>query len=280
MVSPAFAPEGQEGLAVTWFGHSTALLQLDGVNLLTDPVWSERASPVRFAGPRRLVPPPVPLDALPKLDAVLLSHNHYDHLDRETVTALARRHPATPWIAPLGLAPLLRSFGVREVRELDWWEATELGGYEVAATPAQHFSARGPLDRNQSLWCGFAVRSKRWRAWFAGDTGYHPEFRAIGERLGPFDLALIPIGAYDPRWFMRPVHLDAEEAVQVALDLAAAHPSHPGTAVVPIHWGTFKLTDEPMDEPPRRALEAWGRAGLDRDRFWLLKHGETRGLKD
>jgi N-acyl-phosphatidylethanolamine-hydrolysing phospholipase D len=164
------------------------------------------------------------------------------------------------------------------VRELDWWGTTVLGGLEVAATPAQHFSARSPFDRNQSLWCGFAMRSKRWRAWFAGDTGYHPEFGAIGERHGPFDLALIPIGAYDPRWFMRPVHLDAEEAVQVALDLRGAHPSHPGPAVVPIHWGTFKLTDEPMDEPPRRALEAWDRAGLDRDQFWLLKHGETRGM--
>jgi len=275
---PAFARNGQAGLTVTWFGHATALLQLDGLNLLTDPIWSERASPVRFAGPRRLVPPPVSLDALPPLDAVLLSHNHYDHLDRETVTALSRLHPAVPWIAPLGLAPLLRSFGVREVRELDWWGETELGGLTIAATPAQHFSARGPFDRNLSLWCGFAVRSAAWRVYFAGDTGFHPEFPAIGQRYGPFDLALIPIGAYDPRWFMRPVHLDADEAVQVALDLRAAHPSHPGGAVVPIHWGTFKLTDEPLNEPPRRALEAWSRAGLDRDQLWLLKHGETRGL--
>jgi N-acyl-phosphatidylethanolamine-hydrolysing phospholipase D len=278
--TPTIAPEGHRGLTVTWFGHSTALLQLDGVNLLTDPVWSNRASPLRFAGPRRRVPPPAPLEALPRLDAVLLSHNHYDHLDRDTVITLARLHPATPWVAPLGLAPLLREFGVREVRELDWWGETSLAGVTVAATPAQHFSARGPFDRNLSLWCGYAVRTPSWRVWFAGDTGYHPEFRAIGERHGPFDLALIPIGAYDPRWFMRPVHLDAEEAVQVALDLRAAHPSHPGGAVLPIHWGTFKLTDEPMDEPPRRAREAWGRAGLDPDQFWLLKHGETRRLRD
>jgi N-acyl-phosphatidylethanolamine-hydrolysing phospholipase D len=268
-------------LAVTWMGHSSAVLEIGGRRILTDPVWSERASPVSFAGPRRWVPPPLPLDRLPAPDLVLLSHNHYDHMDRPTVRWLARRWPSLPWVAPLGVGRALRRWGVRRVTELDWWDETEIDGIRVAATPAQHFSGRTFWDRNATLWCGFAVAVGEYRAYYAGDTAYHPDFRAIAERYGPFDLSLLPIGAYAPRWFMRSVHMDAEEAVQAFGELDAAHPdSHRRRVMVPVHWGTFKLTDEPMDEPPRRARETWDRLGLPAEDLWLLDHGETRTLSD
>jgi N-acyl-phosphatidylethanolamine-hydrolysing phospholipase D len=260
-------------------GHSTLLLQLGGLNLLTDPMWSERASPLPFAGPRRWVPPGVPLDGLPPIDAVLLSHNHYDHFDAPTIHALARRHPSAAWCVPLGLARALRELGVAEVREFDWWETGTLalasGTLEVGCTPAQHFSARVPWDRNATLWCGFAVAANGRRVFFAADTGRHPEFARIGRRFGPFDVALMPVGAYEPRWFMRVVHMNPEEAVEALRELQEGAGMGAPPVMVPIHWGTFKLTDEPMDEPPRRAEAAWGAAGLAADRFRRLRHGET-----
>ncbi|MGI8499253.1 MAG: MBL fold metallo-hydrolase [Gemmatimonadaceae bacterium] len=262
-------------LLATWVGHSTVLLQLGTTNVLTDPIWSARASPLSFIGPKRWVDPGVELGRLPPLDLVLLSHNHYDHLDERTVRRLASLHPAAAWVVPLGLALRLRSWGVRKVSELDWWESLRVSEATITCTPAQHFSARGFGDRNRTLWCGYAVHTRSHRVFFAGDTGYHPDFGRIGARLGPFDLALIPIGAYAPRWFMRSVHMDADEALSAYNDVRAAHPvSRP--AMLPIHWGTFKLTDEPMDEPPRRLRDAWQRAALDTGRLWLLKHGETR----
>jgi N-acyl-phosphatidylethanolamine-hydrolysing phospholipase D len=275
-VSPTFvaprAPADQ--LTVTWIGHSATLIQIGGCNLLTDPMLGRRASPFPFAGPRRWVPPAVSVDALPPLDVVLVSHNHYDHLHRGSVRALAARFPTTPWIAPLGLAPLLRRWGVRETEELDWWDAASLAGLTITATPAQHFSARGPTDRNRTLWCGFTISTQTRRAYFVGDTGYHPHFGTIAERLGPFDLTLMPVGAYDPRWVMRPVHLDPDEAVRAFLDLGGGASGVMGA----IHWGTFKLTDEPMDEPPRRTRAAWQDAGLPAERLWIPRHGETRAI--
>ena len=280
--TPAFArPRASEGVVVvTWVGHASFLLQVGGLNVLTDPVWSERASPVAFAGPRRWLPPGIPFDGLPPIDAVLIAHNHYDHLDDATVRRLAAREPDTRWLVPLGLAPFLRSRGARQVVELDWWQEARLDGLVIGCTPAQHFSARGFRDRNRTLWCGWSLASVARHVFFAGDTGYHPVFGAIAERFGPFDVALLPIGAYEPRWFMQPVHMNPEEAVQASRDLVAARPrvAERPTVMVAMHWGTFKLTDEPMDEPPLRAARAWQAAGLPRKDLWVLAHGETRTL--
>jgi N-acyl-phosphatidylethanolamine-hydrolysing phospholipase D len=262
----------------TWVGHSTFLIQLGGVNILTDPMWGARASPVRFAGPRRWQAPGLPLEALPPIDVVLQSHNHYDHLDRGTVRWLAAAHPSAQWCAPLGVGSLLRRFGVRRTTELDWWETTSVAGLRIACTPACHFSARGLHDRNATLWCGWTARSQAGAVFFAGDTGVHPEFAAIGERFGAFDLALLPVGAYEPRWFMKPVHMAPEEAVDAYDGLRAAHPAH-RMIMAGMHWGTFKLTDESMDEPPARTSREWARRGHAPDDLWIPAHGETRRIE-
>jgi N-acyl-phosphatidylethanolamine-hydrolysing phospholipase D len=262
--------------SATWIGHSTVLMQFGGKNIITDPVFSRRASPVQWAGPRRVTDPSMVIDALPPIDIVLLSHNHYDHLDRPAVKRLVRSNPPATWIAPLHLSRYVRRWGIRDVVELDWWGSAVIDGIRITATPARHFAARGLGDRNKSLWCGFAIEDASKRAYFAGDTAYHPAFREIGERGGPFDFVMIPIGAYDPRWFMRIVHVDPEEAVQVYRDLVAAHPNSPNPLMLAIHWGTFRLTDEPMDEPPRRTSMRWRDIGLAADRLWIARFGETR----
>ena len=263
---------------VTWIGHSSALLQLGGINALTDPVFSRRAFPVQWLGPRRVMDPGLPIDALPPIDVVLLSHNHYDHLDRLAVKHIARTNPGAAWVVPLGLGVYIRRWGPREIVELDWWQQTAIKGLGVMATPARHFSGRGLGDRNRSLWCGFALETEKHRALFVGDTAYHPEFGTVGSRCGPFDLVMIPIGAYDPRWFMRIVHTNPEEAVQIYQDLVTPHRDRPLPLMLAIHWGTFRLTDEPMDEPPRRTSASWRAAGLDDHRLWVARFGETRRL--
>lgn len=265
---------------LTWVGHATFLIQIGGLNLVTDPMWSERAFPLQWMGPRRLVPPAVPLAALPPIDAVLISHNHYDHLDALSVRALARRHTAARWLAPLGVGRLLKRFGASNVLELDWWEATRLGEVAVAATPARHFSARGIGDRDRTLWCGWTIGAPARRVFFAGDSGFHPEWAAIGDRFGPFDAALLPIGAYDPEWFMQPVHMNPEQAVRAYRELHASRPRLPGrpALMVGMHWGTFRLTDEPTEEPPLRTAAAWRAEGLDPGDLWIPAHGETRRL--
>ena len=266
-------------IAVTWVGHSTLLVQLGALNILTDPVWSERASPWRFFGPRRLVSAAVPIHALPPIDLVLLSHNHYDHLDARTVRTLAATHPHAQWVLPLRLGRAVGSLGVRYITELDWWEESQVGDARVACTPARHFSARTPFDRNKTLWSGFAIATSAGRFFYAGDTGLHPEFARIGERFGPFVVSAIPIGAYEPRWFMQPVHVNPEDAV-AAYRALHERPGFPPTAVmVGIHWGTFRLTDEPILEPPERTRAAWRRAGLPIDTLWILAHGQTKAMR-
>jgi N-acyl-phosphatidylethanolamine-hydrolysing phospholipase D len=271
-VRPTFLVPGDTGLGVTWLGHAATLIQIAGRTLLTDPMLGARASPVAFAGPRRCVPPGATVEELPDVHVVLLSHNHYDHLDAGSVRALAHRFPTAEWYVPLGLGTTVRALGVERIRQCDWWDEHGSESLTVTATPAQHFSSRTPFDRNRSLWCGWAVTSARHRIFFAGDTGYHPEFAQIGRRLGPFDVQLLPIGAYEPRWFMRPVHMDPEEAVRAFLDAGGRERG----ALLPVHWGTFKLTDEPMDEPPRRVRVAWEQERLPAERLWLLRHGETK----
>ena len=280
VATPSFASRGAAGeIAATWVGHSTVLVQLGALNVLTDPVWSSRASPVPFAGPKRWVAPGVALGALPPIDLVLLSHNHYDHCDVPTLRALARAHPAARWRVPLGMLDFVRRLGARDVAEHDWWgEETLPDGTRLGCTPAQHFSARGPFDQDRTLWCGWTVRNAAGAFFFAGDSGLHPEFGEIARRFGPFDLCAIPAGAYEPRWFMRPVHMNADEAVLAWQAVRAAHP-HTLPALLPVHWGTFKLTDEPMDEPPRRVRALWADAGLPGESLWLLRHGETRRMQ-
>jgi N-acyl-phosphatidylethanolamine-hydrolysing phospholipase D len=272
---PRAAPDQ---LTATWVGHSTVLLQVGGLNFLTDPMWSKRASPLWFIGPKRLTPAAVDFDALPPIDVVLQSHNHYDHLDTRTVRRIARHHPDATWYTPLGLTPKLRRWGARKVVERDWWETAEHDRAVIGCAPAQHFSARGLRDRNRTLWCGWTVQVGARRVYFAGDSALHPEFGEIAERFGPFDLVLLPVGAYEPRWFMHRVHMNPEDALEAYRALRGPYADVPSPAMMAIHWGTFRLTDEPADEPPSRVRRLWAEAGLADEKLWVLKHGETRRL--
>jgi N-acyl-phosphatidylethanolamine-hydrolysing phospholipase D len=271
---PSRPPERSRQLTVTWIGHSSFLIQCDGLNVLTDPIWSARASPLGFAGPRRLVPAAVALRDLPPIDFTLISHDHYDHLDDFTIRALATRFPRMKWFAPLGVARFLRQRGATFVSEMDWWESHEAAGTVIGCTPAQHFSGRYPWNRDSTLWCGWAVSFPGTRVFFAGDTALHPEFAEVAKRFGPFDMAILPIGAYEPRWFMRTVHMTPEDSVTAFRDLTASDPTD-RCVMVASHWGTFRLTDEPVMEPVRLARESWSVAGIAPHRLWILSHGET-----
>lgn len=270
-------PDSREaGLAVTWIGHSTFLIQSGGVSVLTDPIWSDRASPVQFAGPRRHIPPGLPFEKLPPVDAIFLSHDHYDHLDNGTVRRLIERFPRAKWVTPLGVARFLEKRGAADVTGMDWWENRTLGTVSASCTPAAHFSGRYPWKRNATLWSGWIIGLGRHRLFFAGDTGFHPEFADIAVRFGPLDAAILPIGAYEPRWFMQPVHMNPEDAVTAYSRIAGA--GSKACIFIPSHWGTFRLTDEPLDEPPRRLQAAWSAAGLPDRSIWMLQQGEVRWL--
>ncbi len=251
----------------TWIGHATVLVQMDHVTFLTDPTWSDTASPVDFVGPRRFVPPGVALGALPPIDFVVISHSHYDHMDVPTLRALA--NGTTRFLVPLRLGALLREAGIGPVEELDWWESRQVGGVRVHCVPAQHWSQRTLFDHNDTLWGGWVVVGPTRRFYFAGDTGDFAGFGEIGTRLGPIGLAALPIGAYAPAAMMRPFHLDPEEAVRAAADLRA-------TNVLGIHYGTFELTEEPLDEPPRRFHAEGVRRGVAMERLWTPPIGATR----
>lgn len=268
--------------AVTWLGHSTALAQFGGLNVLTDPVFSERASPSSAVGPKRAQPPGLALAQLPRIDVVLISHNHYDHLDEASVRALAAQPGGSPlFVVPLGLKAWFAARGIARVEELDWWDTLLLPGgsapVEVVLTPAQHWSARTLTDRMQTLWGGFAVFAPDCHFIYTGDTGYSPDFVEIRRRFAArqqgagFDLALIPIGAYEPRWFMRDQHVNPAEAVQIHEDLGAQRS-------LGVHWGTFNLTDEALDEPPQALDRARSARGLTVDDFFVLAVGETRRI--
>jgi N-acyl-phosphatidylethanolamine-hydrolysing phospholipase D len=252
-------------IQVTWIGQSTFLIQVDGWNILTDPVFSERISPLPLTGPRRKAPPGLPFEALPRIDAVLLSHNHYDHMDRPT---LRRLGDGPRYFVPLGLAAILARWGIHRVSELDWGQTSFLGPMLVHAVPAQHFSNRGLGDFDKTLWAGFVLETTSGHIYFAGDTGYSPHFKAIARDFGPIRLAFLPIGAYWPRWFMRPLHLDPPEAVKAHADLGTEDS-------VAMHWGTFKQADEPMAEPPAYLRKALKDAGLNEDAIRVLAFGQT-----
>jgi L-ascorbate metabolism protein UlaG (beta-lactamase superfamily) len=255
---------------VTFIGHSTFLIQTAAGNLLTDPIYSRRAGPLDLLGPRRVRQPAVRFDDLPPISTVLLSHNHYDHCDRRTLARLARRFDPIV-VTPLGNAALVRSAGIRRVEELDWWQDATTPPLPIALTPARHFSARTPFDRNRALWGGFVVVVGGRRIFFAGDSGYAPFFGDVPRRLGAIDLALLPIGAYEPRWFMQAVHMNPAEAVQAHLDLDAA-------ASIGMHFGTFQLTTEGIDEPLRALAEACGARSVPSSRFRTLPFGESLRL--
>jgi len=268
--------EALEGLAkagaesLTWLGHAAFLVRIGGKTILTDPYLTATAGPLPGLGPRRWAPPGLPIRSLPPIDAVLISHDHYDHLDARTIAALPGRESIAA-IVPLGLGPFFRSRGYRDIRELGWHDETALGGVMVTALPAVHFSGRTPFDRNATLWAGFGIRSGRHHLFFAGDTGHGAVFRATGERHGPFSLAMVPIGAYEPSSIMRPVHCNPEEAVRLGRDIRAS-------TIVAMHWGTVVLTDEPLLEPPGRFLAAGKEAGFRDSDLWVMRIGETRDL--
>jgi L-ascorbate metabolism protein UlaG (beta-lactamase superfamily) len=267
---PPPSPQRDE-VVVTWIGHASFLIQSAPVNLLIDPVFSERASPFRWLGPQRAHAPGVSIDRLPPISAVLISHDHYDHFDQESLRRLAAAHNPT-FIVPLRHAELLGRAGARKIVELDWWQSHRLGTASDAIatlTPSKHWSNRFGTPRNHRLWGGFHLGFGSKRVWFAGDSGYDREiFQAIRDRCGSPELALIPIGAYEPRWFMAPIHMNPAEALQAHRDVGARRS-------IGMHWGTFQLTDEGRDEPVRALQEAQHAAGMEPEEFSVLVPGES-----
>src|SRR5215470_1084848 len=256
---------------ITFVGHSTFLIQTPAGNILTDPMYSQRAGPFNLMGPRRVRQPAVRLEDLPPISIVLLSHNHYDHCDLRTLRRLATHFD--PIVAtPVGNGRLARRAGLHRVEELDWWQQAATSQAPITPSPAHHLSARSPFDKNRALWGGFQIAAGNTRIYFAGDTAYAPFFRDVRQRLGPIDLALLPIGAYEPRWFMRAVHMNPEEAVQAHLDLEASQS-------VAMHFGTFPLTAEGIDQPVLDLGDALRSKGVARSRFTTLAFGDSFRLE-
>ena len=270
---PKFLKENREIPTLTWIGHATLLIQIKGVNILTDPHLTQRASPFSFAGPKRYTAPGLLIEDLPIIDLILISHNHYDSLDKLTIKTLYERQPDKhPKIfVPLKLKQWFLDLGIKNVTELDWEESAKFGEWKIHAVPVQHWSSRTPFDRNKTLWAGWVLEAEGFRFFFAGDTGYSKDFKNLGDQFGQFDLAAIPIGAYEPRWFMKSAHVNPEEAVMIHRDINARYS-------VGIHWGTFILTDEPVNEPPIRLLTALKKEGISKEKFFVMKHGETKIL--
>ena len=272
----SFLQTNRSESTLTWIGHSTFLWQHMGVNLITDPHLTNRASPVGFAGPKRVLLPAISLEDLPLIDIVVISHNHYDHLDKKSVLGLVARQKKSPpvFVVPLGMKAWFKKIGISEgVMELDWWGSHQVGDWTLNAVPVQHWSRRALGDTNRVLWAGWVIETPQQKLFFAGDTGYSQDFLDIGRKFGRMDLSLIPIGAYAPRWFMKDMHCTPEEAVQIHLDVASKRS-------IGMHWGTFlDLTDEPMNEPPERLRKAVEAKNLDPQCFVTMKHGETiRGI--
>ena len=271
---PAAAPPSrvhERDLRLTYINHATVLLQVEGYNILTDPIWSDRASPVSWAGPQRIKAPGLRFEDLPPIDLVLVSHNHYDHMDIPTLRRLRDAHDPLI-VTPLGNARFLRRKGLEKVVELDWWQTyVAADALDVTCTPAIHFSGRGPTDRDRALWGGFVVQIGRNVVFFAGDTGYGEHFRTIASKYGPLRLVLLPIGSYEPSWFMGPVHMNPAEALRAYDEVGA-------TYGVGTHFGTFELADDGYQQPLDDLVEALKDAQTDKTLFWALENGTVLEL--
>lgn len=262
----------ESGLRITFVNHSTFLIQLDGINFLTDPVWSQRVSPFSFIGPKRMRPPGIDFDDLPRIDVILLSHNHYDHLDIPTLKRITQKHKPKI-ITPLGVRAFLEKKGIAATGDLDWWDEIKISkNLTIVATPAQHFSSRGMFDRDTTLWCGYVIKRNGGNIYFVGDTGYNDKtFKEIGERCYPIKVGLIPIGAYKPEWFMSPIHCSPKEAVQIHHEIKAEQS-------IAMHFGTFPLADEGEDDPLLALEEAQLNSGSQSKSFLTLKEGEAKSF--
>ncbi len=272
MLAAATARNGLDGAAnpsVTWLGHAAFLIRIDGKTILTDPYLGNNAGPLGF-GPKRFAPPPLSVEDLPPIDFLLLSHNHYDHMDRPTLAALPGKETMTV-LVPLGLGRAFLAMGYRNVVELDWWQGHTAGSLTIQATPAVHFSGRGLFDRNRTLWASFAIHGRDGKLWFSGDTAPGAVFEEIGQRAGPFDLAMVGIGAYEPRAIMKSSHATPEEAIGIVQAVGA-------TKAIGMHWGTVKLTPEDPFEAAPRFKAAAEAAGYGAENAWIMKIGETRNL--
>lgn len=250
-----------------WINHSTFLIQVGGLYFLTDPIWAQRCSPLSFLGPKRRHKAPIEISELPKIDYVLISHDHYDHLDKEAVLKLFKRFPDIIWLVPIGVKKWFNKLGISKVYEFNWWEQKEFGQVKVTATPTQHFSGRSPLSMNQTLWCGYVVECQGKRFYFVGDTGYNPyDFNEIGKRWDKMDLSLIPIGSYVPRAFMSPVHIEPRDAVQIHQEVRSQFS-------IGMHWKTFRLSDEPLNQPPYDLFIELQKEGIDPHQFIVIQPG-------
>jgi len=269
---PTFLQENRSQKTLTWIGHASFLIQIDGINILTDPHLTKRASPVVFAGPSRTTPPGLDINDLPEIDVIVISHNHYDHLDYQTILNITRKQITNqPLIlVPLKLKKLVESFGARNVKELGWWDTTNFKNLNIHAVPVQHWSNRS-FNTNKTLWCGWVFENKNFKCIFVGDTGYSKDFATIQQRFGHMDLSLIPIGAYAPRWFMKYHHCNVDEAIQIHKDLKSKKS-------IAMHWGTFQLTDEPMDDPIKLLKKLAPEKNLLSNEFVAMTHGESKIL--
>ena len=263
-----FLKENKTATTFTWIGHSSALLQVHGVNILIDPVFSEKISPFPFVAPKRLVKVPMTIAELPPIDIVVISHNHYDHLDLPSLRELEKKAEGkTLFYAPLGTAELLESEKLHNVKEFDWWEEATFKDLKIAFTPAQHWTKRTPFDTNQSLWGGWLVQDAAWKFLYTGDTGYSKDFQDIHARYGDVNVTMMPLGAYEPRWFMKQQHINPEEFILIHKDLHSK-------ISIPVHWGTFRLSDEPMAQPTKELNDLIQRDKFEPGAFHVPKHGE------
>jgi L-ascorbate metabolism protein UlaG (beta-lactamase superfamily) len=254
--------------AVTFVNHATDLIQLKNLNVITDPVFSERVSPLKWAGPKRHRQPGVSLEALPPIQIIVVSHNHYDHMDLDSLAKITKRDHAKV-LVPLGNKKFLKAQGIEDVEELDWWQSLTLAdGSKITLVPMQHWSSRGLFDQSETLWGGFVIEASGLKILFAGDTGYGQQFREIREKFGPLDISILPIGAYEPRWFMEPQHMNPKDAVQAHIDLGSA-------LSIGTHFGTFQLTDEGIEDPVVDLQKSLLELGVDPQKFLAPKHGQT-----
>ena len=271
--NPKYLKSNKYERTITWVGHSTFLIQIDGINILTDPHFTKRASPLSFIGPSRTTPPGLKIDDLPFINLVLISHNHYDHLDAKTIKQLLRKQNINQpiFFVPLKLKESISKLGASNVIEHEWWQMSKYKTLEIYSVPVQHWSKRTFNDTNKTLWCGWVVKMSSFKYFFVGDTGYSKDFQDIQKMFGEFDLCTIPIGAYAPRWFMKDSHCNVEEAIQIHRDVNSKKS-------IAMHWGTFQLTDEPMDEPIKLLKKLSKKFKLKKDEFSYMVHGQTRKI--